>query len=76
MLMIGPPSAGKTMLARRPSMTIEESLETTKVHSAVGLIGGGGADPAPRRWTSLITASPSDRGPLQQYSSDCPTYHQ
>jgi magnesium chelatase family protein len=42
-LMIGPPGAGKTMLARRlptilPPMTIEESLETTKVHSVVGLI--------------------------------------
>jgi magnesium chelatase family protein len=35
-LMIGPPGAGKTMLARRlptilPPMTIEESLETTKI---------------------------------------------
>jgi magnesium chelatase family protein len=43
MIMIGPPGAGKTMLARRlptilPPMTIEESLETTKVHSVVGLI--------------------------------------
>ncbi len=42
-LMIGPPGAGKTMLARRlptilPPMTIEESLETTKVHSVLGLI--------------------------------------
>jgi len=42
-LMIGPPGAGKTMLARRlptilPPMTIEESLETTKVHSVVGII--------------------------------------
>jgi magnesium chelatase family protein len=43
LLMIGPPGAGKTMLARRlpsilPPMTVEESLETTKVHSVVGLI--------------------------------------
>ena len=42
-LLLGPPGAGKTMLARRlptilPPMTIEESLETTKVHSVVGLI--------------------------------------
>jgi magnesium chelatase family protein len=42
-LMIGPPGAGKTMLARRlptilPPMTLEESLETTKIHSVVGLV--------------------------------------
>ncbi len=42
-LMIGPPGAGKTMLARRlptilPLMTLEESLEATNIHSVVGLI--------------------------------------
>jgi len=42
-LMIGPPGSGKTMLARRipsilPDMTLEESLETTKIHSIVGLM--------------------------------------
>jgi len=40
-LLIGPPGAGKTMLARSfptilPPMTLEESLETTKIHSVVG----------------------------------------
>lgn len=43
MIMIGPPGSGKTMLARRlptilPFMTIEESLETTKIHSVAGKI--------------------------------------
>jgi magnesium chelatase family protein len=42
-LMVGPPGAGKTMLARRlptilPTMTLEESLETTTIHSVVGLV--------------------------------------
>ena len=40
-LMIGPPGAGKTMLARclpgiLPPMTFEEALETTKIHSIAG----------------------------------------
>ena len=45
-LLIGPPGAGKTMLARRlptilPSMTMEEALETTRVHSVAGLLAPG-----------------------------------
>ncbi len=40
-IMIGPPGSGKTMLARRmptvlPDMSIEEALETTKIHSVAG----------------------------------------
>jgi magnesium chelatase family protein len=43
LLMVGPPGAGKTMLARRltsilPPLTYTEALETTAVHSVAGLI--------------------------------------
>ncbi|MGE5927859.1 MAG: YifB family Mg chelatase-like AAA ATPase [Gemmatimonadota bacterium] len=45
-LLVGPPGAGKTMLARRlptilPSMTLDEALETTKIHSVAGSLGPG-----------------------------------
>ncbi|CAA0222129.1 putative ATP-dependent protease, Mg chelatase-related protein [Tenacibaculum maritimum] len=40
-ILIGPPGAGKTMLAKRlpsilPPMTLNEALETTKIHSVMG----------------------------------------
>ena len=42
-IMIGPPGAGKTMLAKRmsgilPPLTLHEALETTKIHSVTGLL--------------------------------------
>jgi magnesium chelatase family protein len=53
-LMLGSPGSGKTMLARRlpsilPPLTIPESLETTRVYSAVGRLPAG---------VGLLTARP------------------
>lgn len=44
LILIGPPGAGKSMLAKRfptilPPMSLEESLETTKIHSVAGKVG-------------------------------------
>ena len=45
-IMIGPPGSGKTMLAQRipsilPLLSLEESLETTKIYSVAGLLRDG-----------------------------------
>ncbi|MEQ9300370.1 MAG: YifB family Mg chelatase-like AAA ATPase [Cyclobacteriaceae bacterium] len=53
-IMIGPPGAGKTMLAKRlpsilPPLALQEALETTKIHSVAGKLGGD---------TSLIAVRP------------------
>lgn len=47
MLMVGPPGAGKTMLASRlpsimPEMTVEEILETSTIYSIAGQLGNNG----------------------------------
>ena len=62
MLLIGPPGAGKSMLAKRlptilPAMSLEEAIEATKVHSVAGLTRSNGA---------LITRRPF-RAPVRLY---------
>lgn len=47
-IMVGPPGSGKTMMARRiptilPPLTLDEALETTKIHSVSGILKSGKA---------------------------------
>ena len=54
MLFVGPPGSGKTMLARRvpsilPPLTLDESLDVTKIYSVAGLLGSN---------VSLVTQRP------------------
>ena len=64
LIMVGPPGSGKSMMAKRlpsilPPLTLEESLETTKIHSVSGMMPDG---------TSLITQRPF-RSPHHTISS-------
>src|ERR671919_469821 len=54
LLLLGPPRAGKSMLARRlttilPAMTLAEAIDTTRIHSVAGLTGDR---------TALVTSRP------------------
>ncbi|WP_289053689.1 YifB family Mg chelatase-like AAA ATPase [Carboxylicivirga marina] len=65
LIMIGPPGAGKSMLAKRlasilPPLTLDEALETTKIHSVAGKTGS---------YTALITQRPF-RSPHHTISDD------
>lgn len=56
-LLIGPPGSGKSMLAKRlptilPDMTLAEALETTKIHSVMGLLKKKGGIIATRPFRS------------------------
>lgn len=56
-IMIGPPGAGKTMLAKRlpsilPPLTLQEALETTKIHSVAGKLNSNAALIAQRPFRS------------------------
>jgi magnesium chelatase family protein len=62
-LLLGPPGAGKSKLARRlttilPAMTLAEAIETTRIHSVAGLTGDR---------TALVTTRPF-RAPHQTIS--------
>ncbi len=53
-ILIGPPGSGKTMLAKRlpsilPPLTLEEALETTKIHSVAGKMS---------RYSTIISVRP------------------
>ena len=62
LLLLGPPGAGKSMLARRlttilPAMTLAEAVETTRIHRVAGLTGDRTALVTTRPFRALIILS-------------------
>lgn len=58
MLMVGSPGSGKTMIAKRiptilPPMSLEESIETTKIHSVAGILKNKGRLVRERYFSSI-----------------------
>jgi magnesium chelatase family protein len=63
LLLIGPPGAGKSMLARRlttipPAMSLADARESTRIHRVVALTGGRTAVVTTRPFRAPITPSP------------------
>jgi magnesium chelatase family protein len=76
-ILIGPPGAGKTMLAKRlpsilPPMTLKEALETTKIHSVAGKVKDTGLmNQRPFRSPHHSASSVSLVGGGVNYKSKC-----
>ena len=82
LLLVGPPGAGKTMMARRlpgilPPLTFDEALEVTAVHSVAGLLPPGARPARPsgrsarrttRSRTPRSSAAARSRGPARSAS--------